>query len=215
MIVYSVLSGAAYPWLFLAHRHTASLFSTIVSACGLIVFSLMLSSIYASTAANGEEDAFSHHEEDIMIQYLTRGNHTTQREFILWPFLLTVLAKVDSPRMREQAVAFINLFISFGLSLMLLVFLSSMTLIFFPRPPEFETMEGKRASEWYRMLSLGLLLRRYSLVSWRSLRCVYLTYYLLLNSWVSLKICFSCYSAFDKRISASRNRRQLQRLHSG
>lgn len=134
-----------------------------MSVCGLIAICVLLCFINAST--NGEEDASSH--RDVVTKYILKTNDIPQEEVTFCAFLLASLPKTNSQRTREQVGALINLLISFGLGLMILIVLSALTLICYPRrgDSEAETIEERRAARGFRLLSLGLMLRRYHVVS--------------------------------------------------
>ena len=165
MAYHHPMAGGPYSWVLDTHQNAASMFSSLISVCGLIAVYILLNLINNAS----EEDALST-QRDIVSEYLinNKGN-VSQDELSYCAFLLAVLPSnaTSSQRPRESFAALINLMISFGLGLMILVVLSAITLICYPRRQEFEdeSFEQRRASRGFRLLSLGLMLRKYHVVS--------------------------------------------------
>ena len=161
------ISGGAYSWVLNAHHNAASLLSSLISVCGLIAVYCLLCLIHGS-APHHIEHTLPSQQRDAVTQYLLENrNNTSQEELSYCAFLLAVLPKQSEQRTREQVSAFVNLIISFGLGLMILIVLSAVTLICYPRrlDSDDESVEERRATRGFRLLSLGLMLRKYHVVS--------------------------------------------------
>lgn len=160
MIAYPVGRTRTFAWALSAHQNAASMFSSLVSVCALITVCIMLNLVNYSS----EETALSM-QRDIVDEYLTnnKGN-ASQAEISYCFFLLATLPKHSpSGGSQESFAALISLMVSFALGVMILVVLSAITLVCYPRRRESEeaSFAQKRASRGYRLLSLGLMLRRY------------------------------------------------------
>lgn len=156
------VSGGAYSWAVSTSQNTANTVSSLISVCGLIAVYILLNMI------NNASDETGHTYRDAVDEYLiNHEGNITKHELSYCAFLLATLPKTTSHHPRESFAAVINLIISFGLGLMIIVVLSVITLISYPRRAETEeeTFEQRRASRGYRLLTLGFMLRRYHVVS--------------------------------------------------
>ena len=161
------VSGGVYSWAVSSPQNTASTVSALISVCGLIAVYILLNLI------NNASDEAGHFYGDIVDEYLiNHEGNITQGELSYCAFLLATLPKPIPHQPRESFAAVINLMISFGLGLTILVVLSAIAIMCYPRRAETqeETFEQRRASRGYRLLTLGFMLRRYHVVS-RSARC--------------------------------------------
>lgn len=151
------MAGGSYAWILTTHQNAVSFLSSMISVFGLMSAIALLCSISNSTQDEAKE-SFQH---EIVIEYLHNHEDAPQKQITFCALLLAVLPKQST---REQVGAFINLFISFGLGLIILTVLSAITLICYPRRAdsnEEDTLERRKNSRGFRLLKLGLMLRRY------------------------------------------------------
>ena len=76
------------------------------------------------------------------------------------------LLSSSSQRKAEQISALLNLIISFGLGAVILIAISAISMVCYPRRPDVEggSYEDRRVSKRYRLLTIGLILRRFHVV---------------------------------------------------
>ena len=157
-----LVSDGAYSWAVSATiQNTPCTLSSIISACGLISVYILLNLIN-----RGDETALS--QRDIISNYLINNEgNVSQDEISYCAFLLATLPRTNHQPQHGTFAAVINLIISFGLGLLILVVLSAIALICYPRRREAEelTFEQRRAARGYQLLTLGFMLRRYHVVS--------------------------------------------------
>lgn len=133
------LPGGAYSWLLIAHHSSVSLLGSLTLALGPVAMYVLLCLINFSTPEEADEtDVGANFEE-----------------------------KYPRTQTQEQIAAFINLLVSFGLGLLLLIFVSAITLLYYPRRDMMlaEDTEQKGPSRGFWLLSVGLMMRRYHMVS--------------------------------------------------
>lgn len=163
MIAY-YLPGGTYTWMISAHHYaTRGLFSSAMSVGGLVFLYALSCAIRESY--QGGMDTSS--QRDVVTEYLLNNKDASQEEITFCAYLLAALPDPNSQRTIRNLQALVNLFVSFCLGLMILMVITAISLIFYPRrtDSEEENFEERRASRGFRLLTLGLMLRRYHVVS--------------------------------------------------
>ncbi|CAB9517381.1 expressed unknown protein [Seminavis robusta] len=178
--------GVGYTWIIVAHQKAAKIFSSLVTVGGLVTLYVLLCLFNSCLQQQQQQDDDPYiQQRNAITEYLQNHNQTVSVEQLAYcAFLLVAIPnhsnnssnnQLDETSLRgaEQINAIFNLIVSFGLGMLLLMFISAMTLMCYPRSRHdygMERWEERRASKRYRLLKIGLLLRKFHVVSYLSYR---------------------------------------------